>query len=60
MDEYEVDISVSQNQSGLIVFTLSWVTTVNGDTQRLSLKVHKCKNGYQQTHYKENRCNDIE
>lgn len=46
MDEYEMDISVSQHQSGFIVFILSWVTAVNGDTQRVSLKVPKCKNGY--------------
>lgn len=46
MDEYEMDISVSQNQTGSIAFILSWVTAVNGDTQRVSLKVPKCKDEY--------------
>lgn len=42
MDECEMDIPVSQNQTGLVVF----LSAVNGDTQRVSLKVPKCKNGY--------------
>lgn len=41
-----MDTSVSHKQSSLIVFIPRWATAVNGDTQRVSLKVHESKNGY--------------